>query len=248
MCLLLLKPSSARLTRRQILNAYAWNNDGFGMSWTENGRVHAIQGMFDSFEILKLYEEHKTRNLAMHFRFSTSGELSTRNTHPFQVLNKEEDGFDLWVMHNGIMQGIQDIPEDRSDTFQFVEAYLKPILKNNPMLIHDKAFQHMLSRFLGMGNKLLFMLGDGKVYIINHFLGFKSKNGIWFSNKYSLIAPKAPHQRSNRIGGDIKASELDQVKYDPRYYMWMIKRPDGSSQYFPKWLLEQKLSDMESTG
>jgi hypothetical protein len=189
MCIIIYKKANARFDEELLRASIFHNPDGFGIMYAEHGRVIGVKGLFKPESVLRIWNENIDREIAVHLRFATSGEVTSKNTHPFQVLNLAEHGRDLWMMHNGTINTVKITDKDRSDTFHFVEGYLKPLLADNPDQLYNEAFQ----KFLGLtvsGSRLLFMEGDGRVTIINKNQG-KIKAGCWVSNTYSIVKPKS---------------------------------------------------------
>ena len=186
MCLIIVKPEADVISESMIRNAYEHNHNGFGMMWVEEGRVKRVKGLFDLTQILEQYREVQHKSVAMHFRYSTRGAISENNCHPFRVLNMEEHGRDLYMMHNGTMTNIGVIRAGWSDSREFVDRILRPkLLAEGIDKIKDLNFRTDLGAQLTNRNKLFFLDGDGWTGYVNknegHTLG-----DTWFSNVYSL--------------------------------------------------------------
>ncbi len=198
MCLIIRKPAAARVPYGAFRNAHKHNPDGFGLMYAENGRVTAVQGLFPLEYCWWLYEQHRDKKLAIHFRYATQGLVDSLNTHPFKVLDKEQHGHDLWLMHNGTFKGLRDPARGRSDTLLFVDTILRPALeKYGPSTIFRRDVRYGLGRDLGKFNRLLFMDGYGRTYLVNKRAGFEYRN-IWYSNTYSLVADSEMAWRTPR--------------------------------------------------
>lgn len=112
--------------------------------------------------------------------------------HPFPVL-EDDDGVTLAVMHNGVLSCV--VPEgELSDTAILVRDVLKPQLEAKPDLVEVDGWLKAMGAVLGDDNKLLFMRGDGRTFLVNGWQGKFEKGGVWYSNTYS-IAPPAPATR-----------------------------------------------------
>jgi Glutamine amidotransferases class-II len=188
MCIIIHKPKGAEFDEQLFRTALFLNPDGAGIMFAENGKVTGKKGLFKPETVVQMWHENQHRDFAIHLRFATSGDVVKENTHPFQVLNLIEHGRDIWLMHNGTISTVKIEDKKRSDTYHFVENYLKPLLAINPDQLYDETFQ----KFLGLavaGSRLLFMEGDGRVTIINKEQG-KIKSGCWISNTYSIVQPK----------------------------------------------------------
>jgi predicted glutamine amidotransferase len=186
MCIIILKPAHAELDTRLLHAAKRANPHGMGLMFSlPDGTVSVHKGLFDIETILELYETFKNETIALHFRWSTGGKIDTNNAHPFQVLSKENDGRDLWMMHNGVLSHVDD-SSDYCDTYHFVKEYMTPVLRLQPELIDNPEFIEFLGESIGFYNKLLFMGGDGKVIIVNEHSGEKKDNGVWASSRFFL--------------------------------------------------------------
>lgn len=186
MCLIVYKPEDASLPGNILDRGYRMNDDGFGIMYPKgDGTLRVIKGVFTLKIINQVFGYAMKHNvpLAMHFRMRTHGLIDVGNCHPFRVLNKEEHGRDLCMMHNGILRVPTDTDHTRSDSWHFVHRYLAPVLRKDPSLIDDEAFRRMISDVIGNWNKLTFMDGDGKTYIINRSAG-TDMDGAWFSSGY----------------------------------------------------------------
>lgn len=156
----------------------------------------------------------------VHFRKCTAGAVSIDNTHPFPVFDWEFIGNDptkqLYLMHNGAyikspeaeagytsygadIYGIgylnnnqydyRDIDE-RSDTIQFVESLIRPMLMsvdNVHDFIRSEAFHFMMETICDYDNRLAILDKDG---IVKYNTGIWSRTsfGVTVSNSYAYDA------------------------------------------------------------
>jgi hypothetical protein len=155
------------------------------MMWVEDDRVKTITGLFTLEEILGHWRTHKHRSIAVHFRFSTKGSITVDNCHPFKVLDKDEDGVDLYMMHNGSIPGLGE-RGGKSDTRLWIETYLRPrLLAEGYEVIKKQEVRDEIGRRITIKNKLFFLASDGWNGFVNraegHLLG-----DTWYSNLYSL--------------------------------------------------------------
>jgi len=184
MCLIIYNKNGTPINNAYIKAAYENNHDGFGVMWSENGSVFTNQGLFSLKVINEILRELHGMTYACHFRYRTRGAVSAENTHPYQVLSKENDGEDLWMMHNGTFNFITATEND-SDSAIFAQKFA-PIIKDlGTDVLFDNFHPRRMGSKIGENNKVLFMRGDGKVSVVNNQMGF-TENGKWFSNKYSL--------------------------------------------------------------
>ena len=189
MCLIFQKPGNVDMTQELIRKAYGSNRDGFGLMYSDaeqDGKVVVIKTMGGADEILEIYEQHKHRDLGIHFRYATHGAKNLENCHPFRVLNKAEHGRDLWMMHNGVITQVPtEGDKSKSDSWHYARNWLKPLLEHNPELLQQPGFQQFLGVSIGLtGNKLLFLDDLNRFTIINPQLWEQHKLGFWVSSHF----------------------------------------------------------------
>jgi len=189
MCLIIQTNKPKNLDLDLMECAYENNSDGFGVMFYNNGKVHTHKIVPKTFaDIKKVFVPYQELNVPMgiHFRFATQGDTTKSLSHPFQILNKNEHGKDLWVMHNGASLPTAMIDKGKSDTHQFIKWFLKPQLVNNPKLLYNEDWQELISDIIG-SDKLLFLDGDTKEFTtINPQNGENVKDIGWLSNTYSI--------------------------------------------------------------
>lgn len=215
MCLIIHSPTYHAIHEQRIINSYVRNPHGFGLMYPENGLVRVVKGQMELFDFLDLWDQHKRKNVAIHMRFRTRGEISDANVHPFRVLKKDVHGRDLWMMHNGTIKGIVPPKSKHSDTYHLVKDYLFPLLSKNPDLIDDETFQKMIKKIVGI-SRLLFMDGDGKVIIINRDKGYTIGQN-WLSNVHSIAEPMTRLNGNPPTEKEVKAKE-EKVKKTVEFF------------------------------
>jgi predicted glutamine amidotransferase len=192
MCIIIYKPAGAIVCPTMLRNSYENNKDGFGLMYSQNGRIVTTKGLLNLKEIMEVYNSHKRHSLAVHFRYTTVGKTIPENVHPVKILSVEEDGVDLYMMHNGTISDLKE-KDGISDTVQLADLIKDQIrtrakdkgLEYALSPITDETKRGKLSTIIGKTNKLLFMTGDGSTYIVNPEAGLQAGD-IWFSNDYSL--------------------------------------------------------------
>lgn len=190
MCLLI--AGSANKIRKQLLstsllieNIYGKNSDGLGVMYAgDDGLVitkalpAAASGARELIETLP----DDDRDMAMHWRWRTHGNIDLDNCHPYQV------GETTFMMHNGILSTGNAADESKSDTFHFIKDYLAGLPDD---VLHKESFVEMLGEFIG-NNKFAIMSADGRLTIVNKQMGL-THDGVWYSNTYawtpSLLIP-----------------------------------------------------------
>ena len=191
MCLIVYKPAGKVVPEEILRSAVVRNHDGFGIMAYVDKRVITIKSPNSNFNyILKKWNEFKDYDAALHLRMATSGEVNLKNTHPFRLTLA--DGHSLWIMHNGILSGatVPITQKKNSDTFHLVSDFLKFFYERDPSLVTHDIFLHVLSEFIGGGNKLVLLDENGQFYIINQNTGKEHESGCWLSNSYAYTDPK----------------------------------------------------------
>lgn len=178
MCVIIDKPCGVVLSDEKLEAAASINKDGMGVMyidpltselvvkrWLPKTIYKGEKDIKESFALLK------NVHAVFHMRIRTHGDVSFANTHPFQVLNKEEHGRDLYFMHNGMIGITCDTPEavGMSDTAIFNKYVLQPTLSKCPDLLYTRGFQMLIEEFIG-SSKLLFMDDTGKVLRLGNWL------------------------------------------------------------------------------
>lgn len=132
-----------------------------------------------------MFKETVDYDTLYHFRVKTRGAITRKQAHPFQVLQKETHGMDMFFAHNGTITGVKEKDDTESDTMAFNRTILKPLLKKFPNLIKEDAFHELVMKFISSGSKLVFMYGKGETLILNVNAGAE-RHGCWVSNEYSF--------------------------------------------------------------
>lgn len=184
MCLLIHQTAGQVFTNEQLDDFYLRNPDGFGAIVKQPDGVKVFKKVGSLAEIQDLYKlEVASYEAVIHFRMKTHGDIDLFNCHPYQVTES------LYMAHNGILSTGNAADQSKSDTWHYIENYLKPLLTKHPDLLHEPAFQKMLGSHIGASNKFAFMNGNGSVVIINKFAGVEHFNS-WLSNTYAWTPGK----------------------------------------------------------
>ena len=196
MCLIISAPKGTRPKDELLEAAFLNNSDGFGIFFpTKKGNVHihkTLPGNFD--DVTAVYDNYRQVDgpMGFHFRMRTHGDIDQSQAHPYKILNKKQDGRDMYLMHNGVMSSlVKEIDKTKSDTWHFVRYILRPSLLSSPDMIFEEDYQKFLGKMIGSSNKLLILDGlTGKFVKINEDSGTEIEGGIWLSNTYSLSRNK----------------------------------------------------------
>ena len=104
MCLIIQKPKGLIVPEEKLTSAIAVNPDGFGLSYVDGSSLvtqRSPEKGAPDFLTRKINEELKDTDVLLHLRYTTVGETSLRNAHPFPILEKKTDGIDVRMAHNG---------------------------------------------------------------------------------------------------------------------------------------------------
>ncbi len=175
MCIIIVKPAGQDLDFEEMKEAWENNDDGGGFMFSENGSLVVCKGYMKFRAFKKAYKKRDLmdRNVVVHFRISTSGEIDQANCHPHVIYRG------LAVAHNGIFAS-KDIPiKDKafSDTVHFCRM-LKAF--NDPNFLEDAEVQQWIKE-VSWSSKLVFMNSIGEYSIVNESDG-DWNNGLWYSN------------------------------------------------------------------
>lgn len=179
MCLIIDRPAGTQIPEKLISRGLSLNSDGWGIMASVGGQIMTAKGLQPK-KFRKALKAFKNAPLTVHFRYTTHGGTSLANCHPFPILNGA-----YAVMHNGIISHAPELDPSRSDTWHFCEHILAPMLATYPEKFGTADLEHILSRLIGTGNKLVILRRDGLRQIINPKQGIEWE-GLWLSNSYSL--------------------------------------------------------------
>lgn len=251
MCLLHTHHKDTILADEWIEDFYDINGDGIGVMYSEvtDGKAQLVIKKClpkNYAEAQEFYNaEIKGRECVVHWRMATHGDIDFDNCHPYIVLPLDST-CPMALMHNGILSNGNYKDRSKSDTWHYVNDYLKPLLDpmqgGSPDLIFKEPFVEILGDSIGSSNKFVAMDYLGNVSIINRSAGV-NWNGIWLSNTYAWSAPRRLSRTTwdNKYYaaayGDISTGEqlpaLDHLdRPEPVYYQYS-KAPAASPKVPP---------------
>lgn len=213
MCILIHHPINTNFSADQIQDFYNKNSDGFGAIVKHGDTVELVKSIGNVEEITELYNKQVAgKEAIIHLRMKTHGDINIDNCHPYEVIPG------LYMAHNGVLStGNQKDPR-MSDTWHYINDFLKPILKENPQIIFNPGFQAMISSHIGASNKFGFMDHTGRTVIINKTSGVVHK-GVWYSNTYAWTPWKfglGQEPVQNTLAYPTGRSDIRRT-WDPRY-------------------------------
>lgn len=176
MCIIIWKPADKEVPRWRLDASMQQNDDGWGLMWHEGGRVHTVKSTVMA-DFWKHYDRVKHRSVAIHFRWRTHGAINNDQAHPYQILDYDQDGMDLWLMHNGVIP-IETPDPTKSDTWTWIHTYVRPLLKSDLGLYHDDEFWKFVGADVA-GSRLMFLDDEGKFQYVGKW---EEIDGCLYSN------------------------------------------------------------------
>ena len=213
MCVIIHRPAGKTIDKKEFDACFLNNPDGYGFCVPDGmGRLFVQREVSKETKGEDIYDlihtEFKDDDVLLHLRYTTAGETILRNAHPFPVLEKGNDiSSDIRMMHNGTIHKFKPKAGSnsawQSDTRIFTQQFVRPLFDRMSYAMHsedilkDYFVQQLLDDQLPAASVLVFMDGHGNVTKINGEGngGFTNKDGIYFSNKYSL---DVTHRQPNR--------------------------------------------------
>lgn len=210
MCIIVYKPSTAKLPSKNTLRKCWINNpDGAGYMYPdiEKGKVVIKKGFMTMNDFMSSLKQDYSKMghctpFVLHFRISTQGGVKRGLTHPFPLsadmddLRKLKTTTDIGIAHNGVISlttsywNRKDL--DYSDTMLFITDYLSLIIKDKNYY-KDPDKLELIERLID--SKMAIMDDTGHTELIGHFY---EDGGCYYSNIYY----KEP--RPKYIGGKKK--------------------------------------------
>lgn len=160
-----------------IEDIYKSNADGIGIMYATADGLKVRKALpKNPAEARKFIEKMPTddRQVALHWRWRTHGDINLEQCHPYAIAEG------VAMMHNGILHTGNKADVSKSDTWHFIEDYLKTLSID---ALHDSKLCDMVGEFIGQ-NKFAIMSGDGRLTVINKDQGVEY-NGVWYSNTYA---------------------------------------------------------------
>lgn len=223
MCLLVNQQSTSPILSDEWLSDfYSYNPDGIGVMYANNGELIVKKLLPKSAEdFIAFYREFIAgKNCAFHLRMRTHGDIDLENCHPYPILNRLEHGIDLWLMHNGILSTGNKADESKSDTWHYINDYLKPMLSANPDFTFHPSFAEIVGDHIGSSNKFILMDNEGRQTIINQSSGVYW-GGLWLSNTYawssSTSASKNPIKNLKKQKKQANEKPIKLIRYPSSY-------------------------------
>ncbi len=155
MCLIIETRKDIVIPKFVMKDMYEKNNDGYGFMYVRNGHAQGVKSHGKTLdELYETYLELKEFEPYIHLRMKTHGDINEEMAHPYYC------GNGIWLMHNGVLSELQGEDKTKSDTWYFAENYLKPLFaqaKDPIALLSTPAFQCMVTKFIGSGNRIVLL-------------------------------------------------------------------------------------------
>lgn len=223
MCLAIYKPSGARVSKKRLSTAFRRNPHGAGFAYAKNGKVTIKKGFFSFEAFWKSYRRmSKDRAMLIHFRWATHGAHTKDNCHPFRLTPTTA------MIHNGTIHGVK-VANEGSDTSNFCDRMLRPLMKTHPKFIYTNHGRKILGLAIG-DSKIVIMDADGSAVICNENKGHWD-NDCWYSNE--SYKPRRSHSsltKPRKAKGRAHSQEiLGSVLSDPVTDYHATNRAKGRS-------------------
>lgn len=195
MCLIAVIP--ARKDRTRVSNAwledvFRRNSDGFGFMWSERGRAKATRavGKVEDFKAaFRKHERNTEGEFAFHLRYKTHGKVDVTNAHPYPVDTPRFGRASIYMMHNGILHTGNEANPVMSDTWHFINDYIRGMVSEyGEGILERREFRMLVEDMIG-SNRFVFLGRSGQLNIYNKDQGITWR-GMWLSNTYAWSAEK----------------------------------------------------------
>ena len=247
MCQIIVKPSGKKFDMRKLDKAKEWNEDGYGVTWFEDGELQTFKTMsFNRFKAI--LSTLKEVSAVAHLRNTTRGTNCMDNNHPFDI----NSGV---MFHNGTISGLTACSPGGSDTkalATLINACKYEYIEDIQPLIQEKIGTTI--------NRVVFFEDDGRITVMNEDLG-QEEDGIWYSNDYhekkgSRYVPSAtvvpPSTTKVFVYGTLKQGFGNNILLKDAKYLGKAKSVSkwdmiGENMPFP-YLLERNDEGMQIEG
>jgi len=148
--------------------------------YLDNGAPVVERGM-NKKGLKRAINRLQDREVYIHLRYRTAGEVNLENTHPFEVIPG------IYLMHNGVINIACNQDPKRSDTWHFAELVLKPILldaKDPHDMLRNGSLLFLIEQYTGSGNRFVLFDKFGGV-VLNEEKWHTIPNGMRISNTYA---------------------------------------------------------------
>jgi hypothetical protein len=158
--------------------------------WAQDDCLYTLKRLpKNGDEAWAIYQEYiQGRECVVHWRMKTHGLIDYENCHPYTVFG-EGSPMPMSIMHNGVLYTGNAKDRNKSDTWHYVEDYLKPLLADHPEMFMNPVMQLLIKDHIGSGNRFIMMNHLGETAIINE-KDFVTYKGALLSNTYAWDSTK----------------------------------------------------------
>lgn len=181
MCIAILQPQNKTLSKDTLHTCWENNSHGGGILYNSPEGLQVFKEINNFDKWYSKYSELISdpmiaqKQMILHFRIMTHGEINEDNTHPFLV------NPNLGFAHNGTIRPVTGkTSKDKSDTSVFSDM-LSKLPKG---FLNNETIVELISEYIGY-SKLVFLDSRDNSWIINSAKGEWGKDqyeGFWFSN------------------------------------------------------------------
>lgn len=182
MCVIIHKPKNAIVSQETLTKCWSANPHGAGFMYASNGFLKVVKGLMTLDSFLQAYKEHELaeKEVVIHFRLASAGEVVPGLTHPFWVFDDGEKEQDLAFVHNGHMFEYDVGGLKQSDTVVFRNEMLAKLPHD---FLHNDAIVELLDSYLD-GSIMVFMDNLGNVSVLGNTDSAVMLDGVKFSNEF----------------------------------------------------------------
>lgn len=186
MCVIIYLPINTKINKQDLKDAFNYNDDGAGIAWIKDGKVHYTKGYtkFDDFckANMDIINDDSIERV-IHFRITSRGTTNPFQTHPFMLSDNTDDmkkldytGTNPVLFMNGtILQ--QKLIEGLNDTASFIVD----TLYNSSLRFDNKNDLKFIDNYTGAKWAIVETTG---VTLIGDF---DVVDGVYYSNLYHTI-------------------------------------------------------------
>lgn len=197
MCVIIVKPKGVALpSSTTISKAFAANNDGFGLAYSDGNSVRIRKGAMSLKKVRRLLSnvlDPVSKDMILHFRVATHGSVCPENCHPYPVT--ENKGLmrattlttNMAIAHNGIITGygtrvwvqpnVWTPSGEKKRAWTDTQRYIKKVLSP----LNESILNHIVQGFIADDSDSKFALLTPKgTHLIGTFL--EGTDGCFYSN------------------------------------------------------------------
>jgi predicted glutamine amidotransferase len=183
MCVIIYKPAKKDILLENLKKCWIANPHGAGVMFASNNTfLRIIKGLMTFENFLRVYNENNLieKEVVIHFRLASSGEISPGLTHPFWVFPDGEMKHDLAFVHNGHLCDYDTGGISQSDTTVFRDKILAKLPHN---FLQNDAIVELLDSYLN-NSIIVFMDNLSNINILGDTNSSLTLNNVWYSNGY----------------------------------------------------------------